>query len=423
MLAPPPAPICPVEDTERPPESPAPPFRTVTSHVDLIGGRVRTIPADDAVVDAPVDVKLELPPMSLEELDRRRADAGARLEQRLVVWRGRRPLLTARLPNATLGLSHRWHIERNGMLYLSLADEQGPSTVVALRSNEAPRLSTAWCRSSTNTEVVHGAFATQTGPILLRGQDALIAIRPEDGTEAWRVPWTSSTGPFTLIDLHSTWIVCDRDIGAIDPIAGKLRWRSTGYASAADCIARGAHVAYASRRCIPSGCTSDDSGVLDAATGQPRWHWPNEIEHLLLVDRDWLVVAQPTGVTILDARTGTKRGSLALKERPWAAESLADGDALLYGGETLRVTLPDLKVRWRLDGVATRHEDLIVTGDGDPKNASSWLDVLDLATGKKRRISLTAHVAGGPYEFARTRILGWGKSSVDVETTFGHYVF
>jgi hypothetical protein len=64
-----------------------------------------------------------------------------------------------------------------------------------------------------------------------------------------------------------------------------------------------------------------------------------------------------------------------------------------------------------------------VTGDGDPKNASSWLDVLDLATGKKRRISLTAHVAGGPFEFARTRILGWGKSSVDVETTFGHYVF
>jgi hypothetical protein len=252
-----------------------------------------------------------------------------------------------------------------------------------------------------------------------------VAVRSDDGSVAWQLPWQDSGTPFGLLALGDRWIACDRGILTVDREAGGVLWeRRVGADVATECSLAGRHVLYASRRCTRSGCTPSEAGAIDVETGAASWSTPGPLARPLVeLDGDRVLVALATGIAILDARTGRIASTLALPDPPWSAEALPGGDLLVHGTQTTRIGVAPLAVKWQVPyAKMVRHPRSWLATKAEARTASAWLVEIEPASGSEHaiRLPVAAQAASAYNNVGIAEIVGTSPDAVDVMTLFAY---
>jgi len=314
-----------------------------------------------------------------------------------------------------------WQIRRGDMLYVSLFRHDS-QIYEALRpgQNEA-----VWSRVVANDHVdaTHGAFPTTTGPLILHTWYSITAIRTEDGSTLWTVPWPDNGSPAKVVDAGASLIACAQDIVALAPATGQVRWQRKSHGELAECTLVGRNLLVATRTCDDKACTPKDNFVLDADTGAVLYTQPSPPPRVLAVtDRDHALVEVPNGAAMLDARTGTLGGTLALSGF-LSAERLPEGDVLVRGERTTRLAVEPLSIRWQApDAYSERAGQFLVGTRSDVPAGKSTVVLIDTASGVEREAELPTMRPPGdfPWERGGAFVVGTSPTDVDIAIRFGH---
>lgn len=391
----------------RTPRTPAPaaePGETLY-RVHLATGVVTAIDSAHAVpLDGPVEARID--------------------GERLRVRRGDRVIVDR---DALGAFSVAWQIRRDDMLYVSLFRNES-QTYEALRLGHDDVL---WSRVVMNDRPgeTHGAFVTTSGPVIVHTTYSIAAIRTNDGSTAWSVPWPDDGTPAKVLEAGANLVACGRDVVALDRETGRERWRRRSQnGEISDCTLVGRQVLVGTRLC-GKDCTAKDNFALDVDTGSVLYTRAEPFGRVLAeIDRDRALIeiaragAVPGGVAVLDARTGTVSAPLALAGF-LSAERLPEGDVLVHGKQTTRLAVEPLSIRWQArDAYDQRVGHFLVGSRSNVPAGKSVVVLIDVASGVEREVDLPTIKPPGefPWELGGAFIVGTSPTDVDLAVRFGH---